>query len=43
LLSTIAGQHKPDGGAIHFAGQAFGGLAPERIFRFGLARNDFFV
>jgi branched-chain amino acid transport system ATP-binding protein len=39
LLSTIAGQHKPDGGTIQFAGQAIGGLAPERIFRLGLARS----
>lgn len=39
LLSTIAGQHRPDEGHIRFAGQEIGGLAPEQIFRHGLARS----
>jgi branched-chain amino acid transport system ATP-binding protein len=39
LLSTVAGQFRPDAGHITFAGQQIGGLAPERIFRLGLARS----
>ena len=39
LLSTIMGAYKPDAGEILFDGHEIGGLAPDRIFGYGLARS----
>jgi ABC-type branched-subunit amino acid transport system ATPase component len=39
LFDLIAGARPPDAGAIEFAGLRIDGLAPDRIFRAGLART----
>lgn len=39
LLSVIAGEYKPDSGAIRFNGKFITGLPPRRICRLGIART----
>src|SRR5262249_9771538 len=39
LFSLIAGNERPSGGAIAFAGRALAGLPPHRICRLGIART----
>ena len=39
LFNLIAGLHRPDAGAIHFRGQAIGGLPPHRVCAAGIGRT----
>ncbi len=39
LFATIAGFHRPDGGAVSFEGKPIGGLAPHRVCAAGMVRT----
>src|SRR6185295_16709743 len=39
LFNVITGVYKPDGGTIHFEGQAIGGESPARVAHRGIART----
>jgi ABC-type branched-subunit amino acid transport system ATPase component len=39
LFNTLAGMHRPDGGAIHLDGRRIDGFEPHRVFKTGLSRT----